>query len=807
MIIRRLHLHPFAGLADRKVEFEPGLNVVFGPNEAGKSTLVSALWCALFLPTKSGKKQEAAISQFVPVGGGDTICVDLTFRRDGAEHTLAKSWGARVASSLTLPGGELVADAAAVQERLTECLTWGEGTYRSVLFTFQSGLGATLEDVGAAGDAEQDLGELLRAAVFETEGVSVERLGALIEAQHDDCFSRWDADLGRPAKGRGIDNPWQKEVGRILEAWYEQERARRAVAEAEDFERRLGELNTAIREAEGELAETSAFVEEHAPVVADARQRVVLTAQVQGLRGEEKRLRDLSQAWPAAVQQLKTAEETVSRLSAKVTALDEESRKAQAHETARSRLALYERARPIHDGLAKARAALARMRKIAADDFRALKAAHDTVTRLRTSLSAGRLALEFTAEEGTGLTARTDLDEATERRVEAGETLDLTAGGQIELAHPSRRLRVRSGDTDFEHVSAEHDRARKEHDRLIEQLSVRDLDEATGIVEAYDQQSRDVASLQQQLDAVLGRESYDELKALAESMSGASAPQRSAAVIAREQGAAEEEHDQAKGKVKETQDKIDAWSAEFGSAEALLDQVLDVRGRLNEAEAKLGALKPLPDGVTDPEAFIDEFDTRERKRDALADRQSDLRIERAELGAEAPPETAEEAGARLAEAERAFAQVEREAAAIDAVRKAFDETREAMDSRTLTPWLDELARVVAPLTANRYTAVDVTDAEAVRADGAELPFDVLSVGTRVGLGLAVRLSMARYFLADTDGFLVLDDPLVDLDPDRQRQAAEVIRAFAEDKQVILITCHPAHADLLGGNRVELRPPA
>ena len=36
--------------------------------------------------------------------------------------------------------------------------------------------------------------------------------------------------------------------------------------------------------------------------------------------------------------------------------------------------------------------------------------------------------------------------------------------------------------------------------------------------------------------------------------------------------------------------------------------------------------------------------------------------------------------------------------------------------------------------------------------------------------------------------------------------ADVIeRLLAADKQVILFTCHPSHADLLGGNRINLDP--
>jgi predicted ATP-dependent endonuclease of OLD family len=46
VIIRELKLNPFAGLADQDLKFTQGLNVVVGPNEAGKSTIVNgkAIW-------------------------------------------------------------------------------------------------------------------------------------------------------------------------------------------------------------------------------------------------------------------------------------------------------------------------------------------------------------------------------------------------------------------------------------------------------------------------------------------------------------------------------------------------------------------------------------------------------------------------------------------------------------------------------------------------------------------------------------------------------------------------------------------
>ena len=67
----------------------------------------------------------------------------------------------------------------------------------------------------------------------------------------------------------------------------------------------------------------------------------------------------------------------------------------------------------------------------------------------------------------------------------------------------------------------------------------------------------------------------------------------------------------------------------------------------------------------------------------------------------------------------------------------------------------------------------------------------------------MRLAITKKSLEEKEGFVIMDDPLVDLDPDRQLKVAHAIKDFAEDKQLILLTCHPSHAKLLGGRQVEL----
>lgn len=71
------------------------------------------------------------------------------------------------------------------------------------------------------------------------------------------------------------------------------------------------------------------------------------------------------------------------------------------------------------------------------------------------------------------------------------------------------------------------------------------------------------------------------------------------------------------------------------------------------------------------------------------------------------------------------------------------------------------------------------------------------------LAIALRLAITNKFLENKTGFIMMDDPLVDLDPERQSKAAKVIRDFSNHKQVIIFTCHPTHAIEFDGNQINL----
>src|SRR6478736_6995506 len=73
MRVERLTVSGFGKLASSRLELGPGLTIVHGPNEAGKSTTHAALRASLFGLTAGGRRtreETAAIERFRPWAEG-----------------------------------------------------------------------------------------------------------------------------------------------------------------------------------------------------------------------------------------------------------------------------------------------------------------------------------------------------------------------------------------------------------------------------------------------------------------------------------------------------------------------------------------------------------------------------------------------------------------------------------------------------------------------------------------------------------------------------------------------------------------
>jgi DNA repair exonuclease SbcCD ATPase subunit len=239
MIIRRMRVRAFRGLGDQTLTFAPGLNVIRGRNDAGKSTLHLAFSAALF-PVKPSESKS-----YRPWGDADGELI-LEFEAGAHRYELRKDF-ASYKTALREDGGDwdTSRDAAG---RVGELLGFGS----RALFQATAHIGQW--QLSAVQDESREIGAHLSRIMTGTDGDAVRVLKAIAE-----WIRRQEVGLrGRPATAPGPLKRGQDRLRTLAD-----ERARLAgdvreiegaAAERERRTGRMGELEAAVAEDEALLA-------------------------------------------------------------------------------------------------------------------------------------------------------------------------------------------------------------------------------------------------------------------------------------------------------------------------------------------------------------------------------------------------------------------------------------------------------------------------------------------------------------------------------------------------------------------------
>lgn len=110
MKLTRIDVTDFRKLARVTIErLAPGLNVIVGDNEAGKSTLLAALRAALF---ERHRVSGQAVEEMQPYGRQTRPTIEIDFAKSGASYRLLKAFGQRPEAQLIGDGKQWQGDAA-----------------------------------------------------------------------------------------------------------------------------------------------------------------------------------------------------------------------------------------------------------------------------------------------------------------------------------------------------------------------------------------------------------------------------------------------------------------------------------------------------------------------------------------------------------------------------------------------------------------------------------------------------------------------------------------------------------------------
>lgn len=133
--------------------------------------------------------------------------------------------------------------------------------------------------------------------------------------------------------------------------------------------------------------------------------------------------------------------------------------------------------------------------------------------------------------------------------------------------------------------------------------------------------------------------------------------------------------------------------------------------------------------------------------------------------------------------------------------RLLEETRRRYERERQPQVIRQAERYFATITGGRYLRILAPPGEGtVRVEPAEGPAkepDELSRGTAEQLYLALRFGLIEEFARGAEPLpVVMDDILVNFDPDRKERAAAAIAELAEGHQVVYFTCDPSTARML-----------
>ena len=219
-------------------------------------------------------------------------------------------------------------------------------------------------------------------------------------------------------------------------------------------------------------------------------------------------------------------------------------------------------------------------------------------------------------------------------------------------------------------------------------------------------------------------------------------------------------------------ERFDAFREALATADP--NRLLDESARLSELHAEVDA-----------------------KRNALREERGGIDTELTQLTSEEESSALRIRRSTLEEQLRGHA---REWSRLTIAETLLEKTRQKFEQERQPSVIRHAQDFFSGVTGQRYNRLYAPIGEqtitVTHAGGSSKRPDELSRGTREQLYLALRFGLIREFGEHAERLpVVVDEALVNFDPERARLAAESFAQLAETNQVLVFTCHPATAEM------------
>ena len=807
MRLIKLILNPFAGSINKCYYFERGINVIYGHNEAGKSTIMNALLLVLLTRTDLNQRDFNQIKRYIPIGG-DTINIELNFEVNGTEYELKKSWGFNKSSSLSILGEAAINDPNKVQEKLFELLNLNQATVREIIFTTQAKIASTIEGINNADEIKNSLDQILREAILNSGGINPASLEQNLKTKFDSIANNWVLGNDQPLIGADNRGSYQNrrlnKVGVVLDIAYQ------IFDKEEELEKRL-EFDTNYSSNVNELNQINEkvkpdeqYLSENKHIADSLINRDQIERMLNEIQNEFESLQRISMDWNEINGKVPAMTNTLNTNKARFENIKKELDNARLSQNAPSKINRFKHIQNLKTQLEDAQFKLADVKVIKDEAISPIKLIHEKLEKEKNTLHGLETAQKFQVEIKPRVNIEVEFKQ-TDNEVEKLNLLQeqiysLEVNKGFIISTSELTIEVKSLTDQIQTIKEQISDWHNQINEFLNNYDVENYDHLLDLNGKYKDAFNSWNNAKQSFEnAILG----DDFEALMQEANILeNLPQtRGVNVLQQEYDELNLTIGTDSNSINTFDQTIESYQNEYNSLKNIDAKKLELILRKSKAELELNDLPNLPEGFN-----LVEFKERELRLTRNRDISHQLEVRKARLEAAQPQNTASELQDEI---ELLRGKKNQKVEEAKALKKVLDKLADILMRATDRPYLpfgNKLCEYLRRLSGGKYEISDngmMTPAEIKKIDSnLSLPINMLSQGTSGILGLALRLAMADYFL-DGYGFLAFDDPMVDFDQNRQVYAAACLNEYSMEKQVLIFTCHYSHAEQLGGTLINL----
>ncbi len=581
MRIRRFGCKRFGGIKDVEIQFKDGLNIILGPNEAGKSTLVNAIYYTLFKDSKlrmSYKLDKEFKNRFMPYNGSDFIDGVVCIEIEGDSYIISKEWGGMYNSQVEFPDGKIIKNRNDIKQKLIELLKFGEGTYESIVFAKQRDMKNAISKIINNAQASENINSILRKTVMELDGVSVDKLNQKIKAEIEDLTKKWDYERICPQNNRDINNRYKKGVGKILEAYYKMEDIKKKEIETSELEIEFEKTAQLLKELDVEIDKKAKEKLELSKHEEDVIKRATIMPKVRELTKEKGTIKNICNDWPTQENELKHKKEKLKELIGEKNKLDKEYVQTKEFEEKKQFIQKLNRIDEIKKDIENLEKELENSNNITKSNIKELEKLQALIQRNKAALEAGMIKGSINRFSDNDLWITTGL----EGRNKVMNDIEFKSEGYVKIELQDQlEIEIRSGEIDYKQLSQEYKNALKKFGKLLNDIKVDSIETAKLIFNKNKDIKAQIDMLNKNIKQELDGMTYKDLEKNKVDIDRIN-NLKSLDEIHEQIGEFIDKISKTESEIKNIQDMIQKWNKEYNNQDELFDKMVEINAEIKK---------------------------------------------------------------------------------------------------------------------------------------------------------------------------------------------------------------------------------